>query len=62
MNDFSICVVWAEIFLAYVILYGDAMIDIDGQRFFQSKKELKELLWTKGFKILKNKVVRIEDT
>ena len=41
---------------AYVILFGDSLVDIDGKHFFQSIKELKRYLKPKGLTV-KNKTV-----
>ena len=43
---------------AYVILFGDSIIDIDGKRFFQTIKEMKECLEPKGLTVKNKKVIR----
>lgn len=42
---------------AYVILFGDTMIDIDRKRFFESKHEIKDIIKHKGLAIKGNKIV-----
>lgn len=53
--------VYSEANQCYFIMFGDIITDIDGKRFFESKKELKETLKTKGL-ILKgdNNIVRMQ--
>jgi hypothetical protein len=45
---------------AYVILSDGDMVDIDGKRFFDSMKELKDCLKPKGLTLEKNTVVLIK--
>jgi len=42
---------------AYAILFGDSLLDIDGKRFFQSMRELKEWLSPKGLTVKGKSVV-----
>ena len=50
---------WSFAHIAYVIVFGDSLVDIDGKRFFESKAELKGWLKPKGLTIRENKVVVI---
>jgi predicted transcriptional regulator len=45
---------------AYVILFGDSLVDIDGKRFFQSIKELKNYLKPKGLTVKNKTICKIE--
>ena len=45
---------------AYVILFGDSIVDIDGKRFFQSVRELKDWLKPKGLTVKNKTVINIE--
>ena len=47
---------WSVANNAYVILFGDGLVDIDGKRFFQSIRELKDWLKPKRLTV-KNKAV-----
>lgn len=42
---------------AYIILFGDTIIDIDNKRFFESKQEIKDYIKYKGLKIKGNKII-----
>jgi hypothetical protein len=46
---------------AYVILLGENLVDIDGKRFFQSLRELKDYLKPKGLTIKNKTVIKIEE-
>jgi hypothetical protein len=46
---------------AYAIVFGDSIVDIDGKRFFQSIKELKIYLKSKGLTVKNKTVVKIEE-
>ena len=52
----SMRVRWLVANNAYVILFGDSIVDIDGKRFFQSIRELNDWLKPKGLAV-KNKTV-----
>jgi hypothetical protein len=39
------------------VMYGDRLIDIDGQYFFASKKELAEFIRPLGLKVSGNRIV-----
>ena len=43
---------------AWVYLFGDQIISIDGKRFFESRKELQETLARKGITVLTDNTVR----
>ena len=45
--------------LTWVILLGDTLVDLDGQRFFSDLDDLKWELRLKGLKIVRRKVVPI---
>jgi hypothetical protein len=45
---------------AYAILFGDSIVDIDGKRFFQSIREVKDYLKPKGLTVKNKTVVTIE--
>ncbi len=52
---------WLFTHSAYVILCGDSLFDIDGKRFFQSMKELKNYLKPKGLTVKNKKVVKLDE-
>ena len=51
---------WSVVKNAYVIPFGDSLVDIDSKRFFQSIRELKDWLKPKGLTVKNKKVVKIE--
>ena len=52
---------WSVANNAYVILFGDSLLDIDGRRFFQSIRELKDWLKPKGLTVRNKTVVKAEE-
>ena len=46
---------------AYVILFGDSIVDIDGKRFFQSLDEVRDYLKPKGLTVKNRNVIKIEE-
>lgn len=48
---------WSKANNAYVLLMGEALVDIDGKRFFETKKELLEWLEPKGLTVKNDRVV-----
>ena len=43
----------------WVVLFGDGIVDLDGQRLFNDLDDLKWVLRTKGLKVVRRKVVLI---
>lgn len=41
----------------WIVLFGDSIVDLDGQRLFNDLDDLKWALRLKGLKILRGKVV-----
>ena len=48
---------WLTANNAYVIMFGDIIIDIHGKRFFQTIKEMKEWLRPNGLTVKNKKIV-----
>ena len=50
---------WLTANNAYVILFGDSLVPIDGKHFFQTLAEMKDWLKPKGLTVKNKKVVSI---
>lgn len=54
-------IAWLQANSAYVIIFGDSIIDIDGQRFFGSIKEIGDLIRPKGLTVKNKQIMCIEE-
>jgi hypothetical protein len=59
MIDSSMRVQWLVANNAYVIMFGNSLVPIDGKHFFQTIAEMKDWLKSKGLTVKNKKVVRI---
>ena len=60
MITHTLNVEWSTANNAYVILFGNSIIGIDGKRFFQTTDELKDFLKPKGLTVKRNEITTMQ--